>query len=67
MFMKWPIIAMTDFKPCLLQSIFLTFLCTLLCSDSFPDKKRVGGDNVDSSFEASDRIKMVRLVTPFIL
>ncbi|XP_023872638.2 uncharacterized protein LOC111985223 isoform X1 [Quercus suber] len=27
-------------------------------SKSFPDKKRVGGDNVDSSFEASDRIKM---------
>nr|POE69345.1 hypothetical protein CFP56_08601 [Quercus suber] len=27
-------------------------------SKSFPDKKRVGGDNVDGSFEASDRIKM---------
>nr|POE69346.1 hypothetical protein CFP56_08601 [Quercus suber] len=25
---------------------------------TFPDKKRVGGDNVDGSFEASDRIKM---------
>ncbi|XP_065636319.1 uncharacterized protein LOC111997724 [Quercus suber] len=27
-------------------------------SKSFPDKKRVGGDNLDGSFEASDRIKM---------
>ncbi len=67
MYMMWPRIAMTDFKTCLLQSISIDFLCMLLCSGSFPDKKRVDGDSLDSSFEASDRIKLVRLVTPYIL
>jgi hypothetical protein len=33
-----------------------------LCCGSLPDKKRVEEDGLDSSFEASGRIKLVRLL-----
>lgn len=40
----------------------LLILVYALCSGSFPDKKIVEEDNINSSFEGSDRIKLVRLV-----
>lgn len=41
----------------LLQSISINPFC---CIDSFPDKKRVLEDELNSSHEASDRVKLVR-------
>jgi hypothetical protein len=38
-----------------------------LCCGSLPDKKRVEEDGLDSSFEASGGIKLVRLLFFFFL
>lgn len=66
MYMTLPKIGIADFKSCVLQSLSIDSF-HILCSGSFPDKKKVEEDNLDSSFEASDHVKQVRLVTPFIL
>jgi hypothetical protein len=64
--MKLPKIGIADFKSCILQSLSIDSF-HISCSGSFPDRKKVEEDKLDSSFEASDHIKLVRLVTPFIL
>jgi hypothetical protein len=57
-------IAIADFKSCVLQCLSIDSF-HISCSGSFPDKKKVEEDNLDRSFEASDHINQVRLVTPY--
>lgn len=47
---------------CHLQSISINPFC---CIGSFPDKKRGQEDDLDSSYEASVRVKLVRYLLLF--
>lgn len=58
--LKCPRYGMKDVKSHVLQSISIKYFCSLLCIASFPEKRRVEEDDLDSLYEASDRVKLVR-------
>lgn len=59
---KCSICGIREVKCHLLQSISINPFC---CIGSFPDKKRVQEDDLDSSYEASVRVKLVRYLLLF--
>lgn len=56
---KWPRNGMRDIKSRVLQLTHINSLYSFLCIGSFPHKKGVGEDDLDSSMEAVNREKLV--------
>lgn len=64
---KWPRNGMRDIKSWVLRLLRFNSLHSFLCTGSFPDKRGVGEDDLDSSREAANREKLVSLQLNLLL